>query len=171
MSHKKTFGFELSLSGLSAKTGAILVDLSDTTNFKHSQTGRINVYDLFIEFTDNAAWDGVFEIGYLENVDGDNGDFVAVYRITNTGATQQLKSDMHFHEYPLLCHSNYHATDGKTLNDATFQTDVAIPSSIDRSAAYTTKPGDGDLAVLMTRPTAGTVSWNVIGRYGTVANV
>lgn len=171
MAPQKTYGFELELTGLTAKTGAILVDLSDTTNFKHAQTGRINVYNLHIELIDDGNWDGVFEIGYLENVDATTGDFVMMYRIGNTGAAQTIKADLDFQNYPLLCHSDYYATDGKTLTDTTFQTDTAIASSIDRVNAYTTMSGDGDLAVLMTRPSAGTVAWKVIGRYGTVANV
>jgi len=171
MPNLQTYGFELTLTALTAKTGAILVDLSDTTNFKHAQTGRINLHMLHIELIDDGAWDGVFEIGYLENVDGDNGDFVPIYRINCTGAAQLIKTDLDFAKYPVLCHSDYFATDGTTADDTTFQTDVAIASSIDRAAAFTTMSGDGDLAILMTRPAAGSVSWSVIGRYTTVANV
>lgn len=171
MAPQKTYGFELTLTGLTALTAAILVDLSDTTNFKHAQTGRINVYDLHIELIDDGTWDGVFEIGYLENVDATNGDFVPMYRITN-GAAGTVKADLQFHKYPLLCHSDYYATDGKTVDSTLFQTDVLIASSIDRlDTPYTTASGNGDLAVLTTRPAAGTVGWKVIGRYGTVANV
>jgi len=154
------------LTDINATTGYVLIDLSDTTNFLHSNTGIVylNSYQVSINPDDNFI--GGVDIGFLENVDATDGDFIPLFcwRFEKKSATvnQVIESRL-----PIIMSSDY-ILGNKTENDTTWQTDTALSSPYDYTAPYTTTPGNGDVVMKITR-TAGTTSMGVSLRYGTLA--
>lgn len=76
MGHGDTFAAVLEKPDLAADEGFILVDLSDTTNFPHSETGKIRVYtiDINIERGEAAAsGEYLVYIGTIIEVDATDG--------------------------------------------------------------------------------------------------
>ena len=69
------FTTHLCLTGIQATTAAILVDLSDTTNFPHDKAdGNIYIFGYQVSINGDTSWRGQVSVGFLENVDGSNGD-------------------------------------------------------------------------------------------------
>ena len=65
----------LRAAAVAADTGYILVDLSDSTNYPHTATGRIRLYSLTLdlEFNTDGTGTGTLMIGVVTEVDGTNG--------------------------------------------------------------------------------------------------
>jgi len=61
-------------TGIAAVTYAILIDLSDTTNFPHDRTGRIDLSTLGIQVEGDATSDGNIKIGVITRIDGTDAD-------------------------------------------------------------------------------------------------
>ena len=104
------------------------------------------------------------EVGYLKNVDGDNGDFVEVSGFNFTNKADPLVEVIDFGSHGLHCTDNHHFG-LTTANSTVFQTDVNLLGP-DGNTSYPS--GAGDLALLVTL-TAGDVDIEVTVGYETVA--
>lgn len=123
----------------------ILVDLSDTTNYKHSNTNNIILEEIYIEVDAEVNADYVVEIDFLANVGAADSD---VYEITHVEGTktvgQQKEVIRKFYPNGPKCNSANMLTTDITLNDTTVNTATSLKSTYIPGAA-STAPGDGDL--------------------------
>lgn len=125
----------------------ILIDLSDTSGFKHSNTGYVHIetIGINIDADTNAAW--ICRLGFLENVDATDGDFYEVTHIEGTKSTgQNIDFIRTLNPSGARMSSSYVTTSDIDANDVTFQTDVNLPSAIDPTTSDTPS-GSGDVVL------------------------
>lgn len=125
----------------------ILIDLSDTTNYHHTNTGYIHIEEIYIDIDSGSSSVYTITVGFLENVDGTDGDFYEIMHISgdkNAGLSKEIHKKF-FPNGP-KCSSSYVTTSGVTLNDVTYQTDVNLATTLDPATADT-PPGSGDLVI------------------------
>lgn len=74
-------------AGIDTSTQYVLIDLSDTTNWPHMHTGSLGLLGYEISADPNDTFEGVIRLGFLDNVDEDNGDFynITSYRMVKKG--------------------------------------------------------------------------------------
>ena len=154
-------------AGLAAAKDIIMIDLSDTTNFPHHKdAGTVHITKLEVSIKIDATFAGTLELGFLKNVDASNGDLYTFKKYTfAAGAVFHLYEDKSASpDAPIVCDDAHILTQTIAVDDAAFQTDVALPSPFDDAAAYTTVSGDGDIVLRITR-SAGTIDFNVAIQY------
>lgn len=143
---KKTF---------SATEDVIVIDVSDTTNYPHAYTSWIHTSNMLLEIDASSDAEYVIKIGFLENVDGTDGDFHEIFEIDGS----RKAGNSHFLEInqapesPQLRSAKF--TGPVVLNDTAFQTDVNLRSTLDPTGAAATPSGSGDMVMRVTH-TAGT---------------
>jgi hypothetical protein len=165
-SHPNNGNIHFQLDGVAASVDYILVDISDTTNYPHDQTGYVHIENLLLQVDSDVNGDYTIEIGYVDNVDATNGDFHAMYVLSGTkkvGNTQYV----YFDGYPNAARfkAGFSLSTENSLNDTAFQTDVNLGSTLDPTTADTPS-GDGDMVMRITR-TAGTINISVNFAYHT----
>lgn len=84
-------------ASVSATTYAILVDLSDTTNFKHSGTARIDISQFHLRVDKPTATLGAIRIGVITAIDGTSASisYGMAMAFENNGETVVTKN-VHF---------------------------------------------------------------------------
>lgn len=123
----------------------MLVDISDTTNWKHTNTDHIIIRHLLIETDPDASWVGEVKIGFLSSVDGTDGDFNQILDIDMRRKTALLVEDLTFMG-GFHCQAGTHF--GPKIVDSTlFQTDVDLIGPDGGVAAYPS--GAGDLVMII----------------------
>jgi hypothetical protein len=152
--------------GLVASQDFILLDISDTTNYPHINTNYVHIENMRVHTDVSASADYSVEIGYLENVDGSNGDFFSISDVIGSQVAGRSQ-DIIFPFYPNnpRCSSDFVVSSVKSLNDTAFQTDVNLASTLDPTTVDTPS-GNGDLVVRFIR-LSGTVSVDVELSYHT----
>lgn len=155
-------------SGLVADQDFIVVDISDTTNYPHTETTYVHLEWIFIEAIGSTAVAAEYEVscGFLTNVDATNGDYYVVHHLDGSRATGTTQ-EVNFQFYPNghRCRTASHVTGHKSLNDVGFQTDVNLASTLDTTSADTPS-GSGDFVCRLDW-TAGTVDIIVSAGYHT----
>ena len=138
--------------------GYVLVDLSDTTNFKHTLTGRIRLYSLTLtaELESDGTGKGRLYIGVVTEVDDANGSvdwFLVIDMQTFANADDDSTRfqpppwtwpnglDLEVDGALESCKNLLTAT--KDSGTTTWQTDTALGSPYSIGSA----PGQGDLVV------------------------
>jgi hypothetical protein len=157
--HGATFVAVLEKPDLTADEGFILIDLSDTTNFPHSETGKIRVYtiDINIERGESAAsGEYLVYIGTIIEVDATDGSttwLLVLHEEIDDQATDGVAAR----------HFRYHWPGGVDLevssgamvnlisnvgdaNDVTWQTDVSLDSPVGDASSPS---GTGDLCMFV----------------------
>lgn len=151
-------------TNISAQTAFMLIDLSDTTNWKHTETGHINIEYISIQIDPDAAYLGSAEIGFLSSVDATNGDFNEVIDIDMAKKSDILVETLNFGSHGLDCEEDHHF--GLVIADSTlFQIDVNLEGP-DGNTSY--PAGNGDLCLVVER-SAGSVDVSITIGYETVA--
>lgn len=159
------YAVTMEIENIAASQDFILIDKSDTTNFPHtSATGIVHITILDMEIDPDSSFVGDIELGFLENVDGDNGDFHVIKEWHMDKRAAIIEDFVSLIGDPFKCSSTYHLTNEISLNDAAFQTDVALSSPYDDTAAYSTVSGDGDIALRITM-SAGSADLSIEIKY------
>lgn len=154
----------LSSGDISATTGFMLIDLSDTTNWPHTATGHIIVSQIVYNINPSTSFAGLIEIGFVNNVDATDGDFHIFYTGHEDKSPTELAQVLDFEWFGLdLEIGEFFGP--VALNDTTWQTDVNL---IGPDAATSYPAGNGDMVMKITR-TAGNVDVSVLVAYTTVA--
>lgn len=159
----------LAKSALAADEAFVLVDLSDTTNFKHVQTGLIRVFSITISGEKTNAGSHILYLGVITEVDATDGTAVWFgYLETAVQAT-----DRFFHQWLFPTGFSLEVNAGVLANlvsnallaDTTWQTDVLLDSPAGNT---TSPPGAGDLVARLDR-TGGSISFYITVEYTTEA--
>uniref|UniRef100_A0A6M3M397 Uncharacterized protein n=1 Tax=viral metagenome TaxID=1070528 RepID=A0A6M3M397_9ZZZZ len=152
---------------IAANTAYMVVDLSDTTNWKHQYTDHIDLCFVNISINGSDDFNGRVELGYLENVDAENGDMriIKSWPIDDTIKYASIITDnLNFDGK----NGYFHCNSVKSFlpmnqHDQLFQTDVNITGP-DGNVLYPS--GNGDLVLKITRG-AGNVSVGLLVGYVT----
>lgn len=143
----------------------MLVDISDTTNWPHTNTGHIVIRHLLLEVDPDASYLGEVKVGFLSSVDATNGDFNQIIDFDMAKKSDLAIEDLTF-TGGFHCQAASHF--GPILANSTlFQTDVNLGGPDDPST-LTYPSGAGDL-VMLVEVSAGTADISVTLIYQTVA--
>lgn len=152
----QTVHLDMSLAS-STTTAYMLIDLSDTTNWKHTNTGSIVLEYMVLEVDPGTTFTGEVKLGYLKNVDATNGDFVTLFDVDMRRAADLLVETIDFGSHGLHCSDAYHF--GPTdANNVLYQTDVNLLGP-DGNTSYPS--GDGDLVLVVSGADTGNGAVNV----------
>ncbi len=154
----------LDTGSVAIQTAFMLIDISDTTNWKHTETDHIIIDHILIEVDPDATYLGEIKVGFLSAVDATNGDFNQIIDFDMAKKSDLAIEDLTFGG-GFHCQASTHF--GPILADSTlFQTDVNLGGPNDPSTlAYPS--GAGDLVLLVER-SAGTVDVSITMVYETV---
>ena len=150
----------LDVEDCDAETAFMLVDLSNTTDWPHGETGHIHLAGVDIFLDPDGSFVGDIELGFLENVDATNGDL----RIIHTWHFDKARLVMADHlswvwsEFQCAAASWF----GPSVVDSLlFQTDVNLQAP---DGVVDAPSGDGDLVLRVAR-TAGAIDIAVTVQY------
>lgn len=137
----------------------MLVDVSDTTNWPHTNTGHVVIEYMILEVDPGSTFAGEVKIGYLKNVDATDGDFVTLIDVDMQKQAVLLVENIDFGSHGLHCDDAHHF--GTTTENSTlFQTDVNLGGP-DDATTLTYPSGDGDIVLMVTGSGAGNAGVNV----------
>jgi len=161
--HATTFTIHADFLNIQTETAFMLVNLSDTTNWKHTNTGHIFVMYMHVSVDPDSSYLGNVECGFLTNVDGTDGDFNRFVEMDMHRKSDVLISSFYFSDGGFDCETDHHFGP-ITANSTLFQTDVNLTGP----NASTTPSGNGDLCLVIGRD-AGTVDVAITVGYQTAA--
>jgi len=179
--HGETYVACLFKADLAADEAFVLIDLSDTTNFPHVETGKIRLYtlDVVIEAKTMTSGEGILYIGVITEVDADNGstEWLWVMPVQTYLEASDDTDRRHYHfAYPWgldleVDGANDTLANGVSNSGDSGDTDWQTDTDLDSPAGDTNNsPGDGDLVMLWDETTDGlTVSITVTVEYATEA--
>jgi len=151
--------YNLSVAAATNSTSTLVIDLSDTTNWPHKDTGEINISSIRVDIDKVAASTVTVKLGVVNFVDTSTGSVTWFYsrgfakNVSNTDVLDFQSYGRLFRR--LRANSEGRVTNGSTpyllSNDTTdgsttYQIDVALPSPNGN-----TKPGRGDIVMQVTK--------------------
>ncbi len=152
----------LAVDDIAATTGYMLVDLSDTTNWPHIPTGLISLRSIVISIDPDVNFQGDIVFGFLENVDGTNGDLLKILSFHLEKKADPIDIFINFGPFEMDLDADRWF--GPTIaDDTTWQTDVNLLGP-DGNTSF--PAGDGDLVCKVIR-SAGQVEIGVTVGYET----
>lgn len=154
----------LDAEDISATEGFMLIDLSDTTNWKHTNTGHIDLLFLIIITDPTSTFSGDIEFGFLSNVDATNGDLNEILEMHMEKKPEPDVLTINYGSFGAALETD-HVFGPITANSTTWQTDVNLQGP---DGATSFPSGDGDFVILITR-TAGDISVSITIGYRTIS--
>jgi len=163
MANIRHYGAGIVITGITDTTPYVLVDLSDTVNFKHGDVNAIILRDIFIEGYTTAT-DGVWQVLIGVVVENDGTDGTAEW-IIGPLLSYHTSGQTVFSNHYSFTHDDEGSSEGLNLkvdtdNDTLkwFLTNNKDADSVSwqndtnrvSPAGTTTKPGVGDLVMLVT---------------------
>ena len=153
------FSINFGVDSINTKTGFVLIDLSDATNYPHTLTSEIHVDWVSITIHGDTTSTGDLHVGFISAIDADHGTMhsiasLQISKLESINAIHRL-----FAPSAIRCKLAAHLAGGTALHtdDVTFQTDTALTGTYG-----TPNPAVGDLVLLIDR-TAGTFEHVHIG--------
>lgn len=155
----------------------VLIDLSDTTNFPHTLTGRIRLYSLTITTEKEADGEYRIFIGCITEVDATNGSTswiqIIDLKVLENPTDSTDRQVMQFSwpggidlEVVSEAFVNVVSAEGQSGNVA-WRTDTPLDSPFGATASA---PGAGDLVVYVEETDdVGTISFSILAEYITEA--
>jgi hypothetical protein len=157
----------------------VLIDLSDNSNFRHVETGKIRLYTLDITVEQQTMTAGEWEIKVGVIVENDATDGTADWIIVIHAETEQNATDdsdrRHYHfDWPWGLDLQVDSSNDRLSRHVTNTQDAASvgwdnDDSLDSPVGDTTSaPGDGDLVLQLNEVTDGaSISVCVTAQYAT----
>ena len=147
---------------VSAQTAFMLVDISDTTNWKHTNTDHVIIRHILLEADPDASYLGEIKVGFLSSVSAVSGTFNQIIDVDLAKKSDLVIEDLTF-TGGFHCQASTHF--GPIIADSLlFQTDVDLQGP---NAATSFPSGNGDL-VMLVEVAAGTTDVSVTLVYETV---
>lgn len=123
----------------------MLIDISDTTLWKHTNTDHIIIRHLLIEVDPASNFLGEIKVGFLDDVDADNGDFHQIIDFDMARKSDLIIEDLVF-SGGFHCQNATHFGPHIT-NSTLFQTTGADILGPDGSTSHPS--GNGDLVMII----------------------
>ena len=182
---RPAFTVNLGAEGVAITTAYVLVDLTDATNYPHTETGYINLLGLKLNAEKAANGDYDIWVGVITEVDDDNGSanwlhaFHLHHQGNPTDDTDRFVSEIDFtlggaNPDGLRCEINSSGAQVGFVGNQSesgnirWQTDVGLASPVGAAAGATGKPGAGDLVVLVEEVAdVGTLDFSLTAIYET----
>lgn len=159
-----TFTIHGDFAPITAQTAFMLIDLSNAGNWAHTNTGHINLEYIILEVDPDTSYLGEIKLGFLTNVDGNDGDFNQVIDIDMVKKSDLVIEIIEFGSHGLDCSTGQHFGP-ITANSPLFKTGLNLKGP-DGATSYPS--GDGDL-ILLVELSAGEVDVSITIGYETVA--
>ena len=147
-----------------ASTGFMLIDLSDTTNWAHTNTGHIVLEYMIIEVDPDSNFVGEVQFGFLSDVDATDGDCHQILDVDLRRKADLIVEVIDFGSHGIHLQTA-HWFGPTVANSTLFQTDVNIEGP-DGATSYPS--GAGDFVFVVSR-SAGAVDVSITLGYETVA--
>ena len=154
----------LDAESISATEGFMLIDLSDTTNWKHTNTGHIDLLFIILTTDPDANFSGDISLGFLTNVDTTDGDFNEFLEIHAERKPDPQFFTINYGGFGIALETA-HIFGPVTVNDTIWQTDVNLQGP---DAATSYPSGAGDMVMLVTVG-SNTVSVSITVGYRTIS--
>lgn len=139
----------------------MLVDLSNTAVWPHTNTDHVVLEYIILEVDPGSTFSGEVKIGYLKNVDADNGDIVTLVDIDMKRQSAVLLAPIDFGSHGIHCDDAHHFGPTDT-NNTLFQTDAgALLGGPNDPGTGAYASGAGDLVLLVTGASTGNTSVDV----------
>ena len=153
------------IQNIQTQTAFMLIDLSDITNWPHTDAGHIIIEYLIIEIDpDPTNYLGEIKLGFLTDVDGSNGDFHQIIDLDMRRKSELLVEVLDFGSHGLDLRTNHWF--GPTIADsALFQASGADIVGPDGNSFPS---GNGDF-VMIIEASAGAVDVSLTVGYETIA--
>jgi hypothetical protein len=144
-----------------------LIDISNAAIWPHTNTGEIVIEYIILQVSPDTNFTGEVKIGYLTNVDADNGDFNQILDIDMSRKSGLFHENMDFGTHGVHCTDEHHFGP-KLINNTLFQTDTNLGGP-DDPATLTYPSGDNDLVLIVDGDGTNTVAVSITIGYETVA--
>jgi len=154
-----------SAAGVAATTGYVLVDLSDSTNYPHTETGRVDIDWIIMDYLGDSTCVGSIEVGFIASITSSNADWHSLAKAHLDKKEIERPIQINFNPQHIVCSTTEHLSGGTMFHndDTTFQDDTAL------AATYATvAPAAGDLICKVTL-SAGSVGFAITIGYHTQA--
>jgi len=145
-------------TAIAADEYSVLVSLSDTTNFPHDSTGRIDLSWMKVNVEKSAAQVvGEIEIGFITRIDGTDADIDYLYGLQFLkGDAQFLSEVMNYAPSQLKFLAGRYITNVSETNVAAVNTGVTLDS-----ANGSITPGLGDVVVKQAYTSGGNYDFDI----------
>lgn len=164
--HLQKHSIQLKSGAIALTEAFMLINLSDTTLWPHDETtGVIHIYHLDITINPTANFRGEVSIGYLKNVDGDNGDFTEVFDFDFLAKAELVAESDNFNDPVHM--GDVHHFGSIEANDTLFRTGVNITGP----QASSTPSGNGDVVLKIVRTAGTSVEVNIFLQYEVFVDV
>ena len=157
------FTVHIDVQNIGASQAFMLIDLSDTINWPHTNTGHFNITFVNLSIDPSTSFRGDIFFGFLSNVDETDGDL----NILSSNHFDQQASNVNISIVTAFNHleGNINTWFGPVdTNNDVFQTDVNLQGP-DGATSYPS--GDGDF-VMCIDMTAGNVDVGMTFGYKTI---
>lgn len=159
------------LTATLTSTAAIIVDLSDTTNWPHKEKGEIRVSWLRVSFDKAAASTETLKLGVVNFVNASTGTVTwfyslpSSYNASNTNVVDVINYSPSWINLRVIPDNEddagvtpYLLSNDKTNGSTVYQNDVKLPTTSGTAAA----PGYGDIILYIDNSdTAGANDWTI----------
>ena len=141
--------------GVVATTGYVLLDLSDSTNYPHTNTGEVHVDWIIVDYLGDNACVGSIEVGFIASITSDNADWHSVAKAHLDKKETERPIQINFNPQHIACTTAEHLSGGTMFHndDTTFQNDTPLTAT-----HATVAPAAGDLVCKVTL-SAGSVGF------------
>ena len=156
------FNIHVNAENIQADTGFMLIDLSDTVNWPHTNTDHIALFQISVNINPDTSFAGDIDIGFLTSVDDENGDFNQIFAYHLDRQAAEIVEQLVFPNGLDLEDAEHFGP--ITANDTTWQTDVNL---LGPSGAASFPAGNGDFVMKINR-TSGAVDVSILATYITV---
>ena len=173
----------LQAEAVAETTAYVLVDLSDTTNFRHASTNAILLKSIALHA--EKASDGVYDIwiGVISEVDATNGTAIWLHCFhleavgNSIDSTDRFAQKIDFNDINLEVNAatagseklKYVVSNITLAGNTAWQTDVGLASPVGAASGETGKPGAGDLVMYVEEVSGtGTIDFLVAVEYDTI---
>jgi len=154
-----------SATGVATTTGYVLVDLSDPTNYPHTETGRVDIDWIIVDYLGDNACVGSIEVGFIASITSSNADWHSLAKAHLDKKETERPIQINFNPQHIVCSTAEHLSGGTMFHndDTTFQDDTALTAT-----CATATPAVGDLICKVTL-SAGSVGFALTIGYHTTA--
>ena len=146
------FSIAFGVDDISDKTGFVLIDLSDATNYPHTLTGEIHVDWIHIMIHGDTTSTGTVHVGFISAIDADHATVHIIAGLAISKLESITEVFKNFTPSAIICKTANHLSGGTELHtdDVTFQNDETVTGTYG-----TPTPAIGDMVLIIDRA-AGT---------------